>query len=62
MIFTSKKIDKSDYLVDEVNNLTTNNAKYYESTTSTASDTQGNLTRNMETGTHTSNGNFEQNN
>ena len=67
--FTSENIDKSDELVDEINNLTINNARYYESNTATASDAQGDLTRNMqtvnhtiignETVTHTSNGNFE---
>ena len=69
-IFTSEKLDKSDELVDAVNNLTVNEAEYYESNTETTSDTQGDLTRNTETVTcasnmnktvtHTRNGNFEQ--
>ena len=68
--FTSEKIDKSDELVDAVNNLTINNAGYYESNTVTESDAQVDLTRNMETitctsnsnetVTHASNGSFEQ--
>ena len=44
-------------LVDAVNNLTINDTKYYESNTATASDSQGDVTRNPETVTHTSNGN-----
>ena len=56
-IFTSEKLDKLDELVDAVNNLTINDAKYYESNTATASDVQGYLTRNPETFTHTINGN-----
>ena len=69
-IFTSEKLDKSDDLVDIEQKLTVNDAKYYESKTVTASDAQGDLTRNLETVTHTSNknktvtntsnGNFEQ--
>ena len=47
-----------DDLVDAVNNLTINDARYYESNTATASDTQGDLSRNPETVTHTSKGNF----
>ena len=59
-----------DELVDAVNNLTINDTKYYESNTATASDSQGDLARDLETVTHTSNknetanhtsnGNFEQ--
>ena len=45
MIFTSEKIDKSDDLVDTVNNLTINDAKYYESDTDTASDAQDDITK-----------------
>ena len=70
-ILTSEKLDKSDELVNAVNNLTINDNEYYESTLATSSDTQGDLTRNLETCTHTrngketvtyiSNGNFEQN-
>ena len=69
-IFTSEKLDKLDELVDAVNNLTINDAKYYESNTATTSEAQGDLKRNPETVTHTrnkkktdhltSNGNFEQ--
>ena len=44
-------------MVDAVNNLTINNAKYYKSSTVTATDAQDNLTRNQETVTHTSNEN-----
>ena len=57
VIFTSEKLDKSYELVDAVNNLTINDAKYYESNTATASDTQCNLTQNLETVTRTSKGN-----
>ena len=60
MIFTSEKLDKSDELLDVVNNLTINNDGYYESNTATTSDTQGDLTHNIEIGNHTSNRNFEQ--
>ena len=52
--FTSEKLDKSDELVDTVNNLTINDAEYYEPNTETASDAQGNLTRNPKKN-HTSN-------
>ena len=58
-IFTSEKLDESDELVDAVKNLTMNDAEYYESHTATVSDVQGNFTRNPETVTHTSKGNFE---
>ena len=61
MIFISEKLYRSDYMVDAIKNLTINDAKYYESNTSTASDAQGDLTHNPETVTPTSNGNFEQN-
>ena len=54
VIFTSEKPDKSDKLVYTVNNLTINDAKYYESNTATASAVQGSITRNTETVTHTS--------
>ena len=59
-IFTSEKLDKLDELVDAIKKLTINDAEYYESNTETASDAQGNLTRNPETVTHTSNRIFEQ--
>ena len=55
-VFTSEKLDKSDKLVDAVNNLTINDAEYYESNAVTTSGAQGYLTRNPETITHTSNG------
>ena len=42
-----------DELVAAVKNLTINDAKYYESNTATASDTQSDLTLNLETVTHT---------
>ena len=70
-IFTSEKLDKSDYLADELSYFTINNAKYYASNSVTARDAQGDLTRDPKTVTHTrnvkeklidtSNGNFEQN-
>ena len=56
-IFTSEKIDKSDELVEAVEDLTIDNAKYYESNTATASESQGYTTHNPETVTHTSNRN-----
>ena len=46
-----------DDLVEEVKYFTINDAKYYESYTATANDTQGDPTRNPKTLTHTSNGN-----
>ena len=42
-IFRSEKIDKSDELVDSVNNLTTNDAECYESKTATTGNAQVNL-------------------
>ena len=59
-IFTSENLDELEELVDTVNNLIINDSEYYESNTATASDTQGNLTHNPETVTHTININFEQ--
>ena len=56
-IFTGEKLDKSDELVDAVKNLTINDTIYYESNTTTSSDSQGDLTRNPETVIHTINGN-----
>ena len=44
-------------MVDTVNNLTINDAKYYESDTDTASDAQDDITKNMETFTHPINSN-----
>ena len=48
-------------MVDTVNKLKINNAKYYESNAATASDTQGDITCNLLTFTHTINENLEQN-
>ena len=45
-VFTSEKLDKPDEPVDAVKQLTINAAKYSESETATASDAQGDLTRN----------------
>ena len=59
--FTSENLDKSSELIDTVNNLTINATKYYESNKETASDAHGDIKRNPETVTHTSNRNFEQN-
>ena len=59
-IFKSEKLDKSDDLVYALNNLTIDDAKYYELKTETTSEAQGDLTRNLVIVTHTSNGNFEQ--
>ena len=59
-IFTSEMLENSDELVDSVNNLTINDPKHYKSDTVTASDAQGDLTRDSETVTHTSNVFFEQ--
>ena len=56
VIFTSENIDKSDKLADTIKDLTINNARYYASKSVTASDSQSNLTRDLETVTHTSNG------
>ena len=43
-------------MVDAVKKLTINDAKYYKSNTSTASDAQYDFTRNPEKVIHTSNG------
>ena len=69
-IFTNEKLAKSDEMADTIKDFTINDAKYYESNSGTASDTQGDFTSNPETVTHTSsknetvthtsNGNFEQ--
>ena len=69
-IFTSEKLYKSDELADALKYLTINNTRYYVSNSVTASDVQGDLTRDPKTVTHTingkekvtdtSNGNFEQ--
>ena len=44
---------------DALKDLIINNVEYYESNTVTSSDAQGDPTRNPETVTHTSNGDFE---
>ena len=54
-IFTSEKLEKLYELIDTINNLTIKNSGY-ELNTVTASNTQGDLTRNPDTVTHTSNG------
>ena len=59
-IFTSEKLEKLDELVESVKNLTINDTKYYDSSTVPASDSQGGLTSDPETVTHTSNRVFEQ--
>ena len=53
MILACDKLDKLGKLVYTVNNLTINKAKYYDSNTGTVSDSQGDITRNMETVTYT---------
>ena len=52
-IFTIEKLDKPKELADAVKYLTTNESKYYLSNSANASDTQGNLTCNVKTVTHT---------
>ena len=59
-IFTSEDIDKLDELVDAVNKLKINDAKYYELDTATVSNAHGDLSRNLETINHTCNVKFEQ--
>ena len=56
MVFTTEELEKLEKLVGAVNNLTINDAKYNESNTATVNDAQVNLTSNLETVTHTSNG------
>ena len=56
-IFTTENIDKLDKLEDSLEDLTINDAKYYESNTAIKIDSQGDLTRNPDTVIHTSNGN-----
>ena len=55
-IFTSEKLDKWNKLADTLEDLSINGAKYYESDTATASETQGDPKRNPKTVTHTRNG------
>ena len=54
-IFTSEKLDKLDEMEDTLKDLTINNSEYYASNSATASDAQGDLTRDPKTVTHTSN-------
>ena len=54
-VLTSDKLKKLDEIVNAINNLTINDA-LYELSTTTASDTQGDLTRDPDTSNHTSNG------
>ena len=54
VIFTSKKLEKLEELVEAINNLKIDDARY-ELNTATASETQGDLTSNQDTVTHTSN-------
>ena len=56
----NEKLDKLDDLADTLKDLTINDNKYYASNSVTASDAQGDLTRDPNTFTHTSNSNFEQ--
>ena len=56
MIFTSKKLYKSDELADILKDVTINEAKYYVSNLAIVSDAQDNLSRYPKTVTHTSNG------
>ena len=58
-VFTSEKLDKSDNLVNEINNLTINESGY-ELNKATVSGTQGYLTSDSDTVTHTSNRIFDQ--
>ena len=53
-IFTNENLDKLDNLVNAINNLTINDARY-ELNKATASDAQGNLTNSSDAVTHTSN-------
>ena len=55
VIFTSEKLDKSDELEDRLKDLTINDATCYVSKSATTSDTQGDLTCDTNTVTHTSN-------
>ena len=57
-IFTSEKLDKLYELAYILKDLTINDAKFYELNTETASDAQGDITRDLKTVTHTSNGSF----
>ena len=52
--FTSEKLEKSDDLVDKINNLTINDAGY-ELNTATTSGAQGDLTIDPDIVNHTSN-------
>ena len=54
-IFTSKNMEKLDKLFNKINYLTINESRY-ELNTATVSGAQGDLTINLDTVTHTSNG------
>ena len=58
-MFTSEKLEKSDELVDAVKNMKMNDVGY-ELNTTTKSDAQVNITRNLDTVTHTINGIIDQ--
>ena len=58
-IFTSEKLYKLDKVADALTYLEINDAEYCESNSATASDAQGDITRNPKTVTHTSNGKGE---
>ena len=55
-ILTSEKLDKSDELAETLKYLTINDAEYYVSDSANANDTKGDLTSDLKTVTHTSDG------
>ena len=55
-LFIIKKLYKPDKLVDTLKYLTINNDEYYASNSKTASDAQGDITRDTNTVTYTRNG------
>ena len=55
-IFINEKLDKLDELADILKDLIINNAKYYVSNSSTASEAQGDSASDPKTVTHTSDG------
>ena len=58
-IFTSENLEKSDKLVDAINNLTIKKSRY-ELNKAITSDAQFNLTSDLETVPHTRNGVLDQ--
>ena len=56
MILTSGRLYKSDALTETLNNLTINDAGYYESDTANANYDKDNLVSNPKVATHTSDG------